>query len=78
MQYMFIKNWCSTVLRVINDISIVLRPEEIYLLAFSEIFRYNGLGETHEQSWAFRNSRDQKPFWMMIQVTVESRLIHHR
>lgn len=52
-QYTFLKNWCSTIPRVIDEIRVALHPEEIYLLDFSEIFYSNGLAETYNNHGQF-------------------------
>lgn len=52
-QYTYLKNWCSTILHVIDDMGSALHPEDIYFLDFSEAFRSNGLGRTYDDHGHF-------------------------
>lgn len=61
-QYKFLRNWCSTILCVVNEISHGPHPAEIHLLDFSETFRSNGLGETYNNHGHFA-AREIKTFF---------------
>lgn len=52
-QYTFLKNWCSTIPHVIDDMGSVLRPQDIYFMDFSETFRSNGLGRVFDNHGHF-------------------------
>lgn len=52
-KYTYLKNWCSTILHVIDDMGSALHPEDIYFLDFSEAFRSNGLGRTYDNHGHF-------------------------
>lgn len=60
--YRFSSNWCSMILRLVNDYGMFIadRPWEIYILDMHRIFSSNDLGETYQNHGHF-TTREHKP-----------------